>query len=154
MRITPEQTRKNKTKEFCKLIGVEYEKPFRIKILPQNPHERQIGKNKLKELEKKYYVIGENGIYEGDEYYQCYVDKGTISVLENLIIGYAVVIKEPFKPGLNELYYVVDKMLDKGYFHTKNIGLSLDKRIIKYSTIAKTEEEIIELRNQQEWWEE
>ena len=145
---------KNKTKEFCKLIGVEYNKPFRIRFLPQNSHERQIGKNKLKELEKKYYVIGENGIYEGDEYYQCYVDKGTISVLENLIIGYATVVKELFKPELNEEYYVVDKMLGKGYYRTKNMGLALDKRIIKYSIIAKTEEEIIELRNQQEWWEE
>jgi len=144
----------NKTKEFCKLIGVEYNEPFRVKYPPQDFHRWQGEKDEMEKLEKDFYVIRENGIYSGDRYTQCFQNNTTLRLLEDLITGEATVVKEPFIPELGEWYYALDMTIGIGRDYICNINTLIDRRLIKYGIIAKTIDEIIELRNQQEWWEE
>ena len=75
-------------------------------------------------------------------------------LLVQLFTGELRVVKLPWKPNLDEKYWMLDITIEKGYGRFTNSNCARDKRIFKYVIIAKTEEEIIEIRNKQEWWNE
>ena len=68
-----------------------------------------------------------------------------------LLNGVYGIIKLPWKPKINERYYFLDKHRGIGYEWYNNQDSIIDKRIIKYGVITKTEEEIIKIRDKQEW---
>ena len=117
-------------------------------------------------MEDNDLVVGEEfKVYKNDELFSHYpfhfnVDGKLINddnderkiLLVQLFTGELRVVKLPFKPKLNEDYYSVDKHNGIGYEWFHNTDSITDNRIIKYGIIAKTEEEIIKLRNEQEWW--
>ena len=61
-------------------------------------------------------------------------------------------IKLPWIPQLNDWYLVLDINYANGYVWRINLDRLIDRRVIKYGITAQTEEKIIELRNQQDWW--
>ena len=113
------------------------------------------------EIEERFEV------YKNDELFQHYslhfnVDGKLINddnaerriLLVQLFTGELRVVKLPWKPKISERYYFLVMTRKYGYEWYNNQDSIIDKRIIKYGIIAKTEEKIIELRNKEEWWNE
>jgi len=61
-------------------------------------------------------------------------------------------VEIPWKPKKNEYYFCIDMNDINGYRKMYNQEWRIDRRRIKHGKIARTKEEIIKIRNQQEWW--
>ena len=75
-------------------------------------------------------------------------------LLVQLFTGELRIVKLPWKPKFEEEYYFFNLTSTTGYSRSINLNHRLDKRIIKYGIITKTEKEMIEIVKEQEWWNE
>ena len=74
------------------------------------------------------------------------------TLLGAITIGWLTVTPLTWKPKLHEGYFCLMMSSKCGYHLYYNSQSDIDKRLFKHGIIAKTTDEIIKLRNEQDWW--
>lgn len=110
------------------------------------------------ELGEEFKIVGDDDTFHFDKnslYFtgEKYIGKHESSMtLALLVSGKLKVVQTQWQPKLYDNYYCLSMNTECGYYLAFNAETEIDKKLIKYGKITRTKAEMIELRNQQEWW--